>query len=181
MSPKLDAPKPNHSGPDDQVPLRLGRLLDEHAGPLALFASQWSDTPDDCVQEAFVALAEQDPWPENVQAWLYRVVRNRAISQLRSQQRRRKNEAVAARLTPLESNPKLDERLDAMEIAASLDELSPELREVLVARIWGKLTLEQIAAACEISISSAHRRYEAALAALRQRWHIEVTSPNPVR
>jgi hypothetical protein len=35
----------------------LGRLFDEHAGALALFARQWCDGPDDIVQDAFVALA----------------------------------------------------------------------------------------------------------------------------
>ena len=37
----------------------LGRLLDEHGAALALYASQWTDAADDCVQEALVELARQ--------------------------------------------------------------------------------------------------------------------------
>ena len=35
----------------------LGRLLDEHGAALALYASQWTESADDCVQEALVELA----------------------------------------------------------------------------------------------------------------------------
>jgi len=35
----------------------LGRLLDEHGPALALYASQWTDAADDCVQEALIELA----------------------------------------------------------------------------------------------------------------------------
>ena len=51
----------------------------------------------------------------------------------------------------------------------ALDELSNEKREVVIARIWGGLTFEEIAEVAEISSSEAHRRYEAALASLRKR------------
>jgi hypothetical protein len=60
-------------GPDD-----LGRLFDEHAGALVLFARQWCDAPEDVVQDAFVALARQEESPERALAWLFRVVRNGA-------------------------------------------------------------------------------------------------------
>jgi DNA-directed RNA polymerase specialized sigma24 family protein len=58
----------------------LGRLFDEHAAALALFARQWCDTAEDVVQDAFVALARQVPAPDRPVAWLYRVVRNGAIA-----------------------------------------------------------------------------------------------------
>ena len=35
----------------------LGRLLDQHAAALTLYARQWCDTPEDVVQEAFLKLA----------------------------------------------------------------------------------------------------------------------------
>jgi RNA polymerase sigma-70 factor (ECF subfamily) len=49
-----------------------------------------------------------------------------------------------------------------------LERLPEEEREVIVARLWGGMTLEQIAAAFDCSVSSAHRRYEAGIAELRQ-------------
>ena len=47
-----------------------------------------------------------------------------------------------------------------------------ELREVLVARIWGQLSFEEIAGLCHISAATAWRRYQAALDALRSRLEV---------
>jgi RNA polymerase sigma-70 factor (ECF subfamily) len=43
------------------------------------------------------------------------------------------------------------------------------MREVIVARLWGGMTLEAIAAVVGCSVTSAHRRFEAGVAALRER------------
>lgn len=61
-------------------PETFGLLFDEHAGALVLFARQWCDTPDDIVQDAFMALARQTVVPDRLVPWLYRVVRNGAIA-----------------------------------------------------------------------------------------------------
>ena len=59
-------------------PELLGRLVDENAAALVLYARQWCSAPEDVVQEAFLKLAAQKPAPDNPVAWLYRVVRNAA-------------------------------------------------------------------------------------------------------
>ncbi|MFV2068691.1 MAG: RNA polymerase sigma factor [Pirellulales bacterium] len=92
---------------------RLAELVDAHAAALELFASRWTAAPEDCVQEAFVELARQTSEPENVGAWLFRVVRNRALNVARSDRRRREREQVAARLRPTEANDSLVSALDA--------------------------------------------------------------------
>ncbi len=69
------------NGPIDAE--QLGRLLDEHGAALALYASQWTDSADDCVQEALVELARQRQAPDHIVAWLYRVVKNRALNAAR--------------------------------------------------------------------------------------------------
>ena len=55
------------------------------------------------------------------------------------------------------------------ELAAAIASLPDELREVVVARTWGGLNFEQIAELAGCSTSTAHRRYEAGLVALRQK------------
>jgi RNA polymerase sigma factor (sigma-70 family) len=154
---------------DDRVtPELLGRLLDEHGGPLALYAAQWTEAADDCVQEALIELARQPQVPENPVAWLYRVVRNRAISQFRAARRRERREQLALRLRP--TGAAADElTVDADELAAALDSLPEDIRETVVARTWSGLNFEQIADLAGCSTSTAHRRYEAGLAALRER------------
>src|SRR5436190_9094296 len=74
----------------------LGRLFDEHAPALVLYARQWSDRPEDIVQDAFVALARQARPPDRVVPWLYRVVRNGSIAAARGDRRRRRREALAS-------------------------------------------------------------------------------------
>ena len=59
--------------------------------------------------------------------------------------------------------------LEAAEAVGALQTLPDELREVIVLRMWSDLTLEQVAAAVGCSVSTAHRRYEAGLSALRER------------
>jgi DNA-directed RNA polymerase specialized sigma24 family protein len=44
-----------------------------------------------------------------------------------------------------------------------------EQREVVVARIWGGLTFEELAHLVGCSLPTAHRRYQAGLVALRER------------
>lgn len=149
------------------TPEILGRLLDEHGGALVLYAGQWTSTPDDCVQEALVELVRQPALPHSPVAWLFRVVRNRAISQARAAGRRKKHEAQAATLLPAWTQPADEPPFSAQELAAAIESLSDEHREVLVARLWGGLGFEEIAELIGAATSSAHRRYAAALAHLR--------------
>ena len=73
-------------------PELLQRLLDEHGAALELFAAQWTEAPEDCVQEAFLQLVRQPLPPDRIVAWLFRVVRNRAISLQRAASTRRRQD-----------------------------------------------------------------------------------------
>ncbi|MCI0459299.1 MAG: sigma-70 family RNA polymerase sigma factor [Gemmataceae bacterium] len=151
-------------GPDE-----LGRLIDRHAPALALYARQWCAAPEDVVQEAFLKLVGQKQPPRDVLAWLYRVVRNSALSSARSERRRRHHESVAGeRVVPWFTADALS-GLDAETATAALHALPDEEREVIVAHLWGGLTFEQIAEVAGCSSSTAHRRYLAGLTALRER------------
>src|SRR5438067_1496150 len=147
---------------------QLAELIDAHAAALALFARQWCEAPEDVVQEAFCKLAAQSAWPRDPLAWLYRVVRNAAIDAGKSDRRRQRREASVARPVPWFDDVAVD-GLDADSAVAALQNLPPEQREVIVARLWSSLTLEEIAAVVGCSASSAHRRFEAGIATLRER------------
>jgi RNA polymerase sigma-70 factor (ECF subfamily) len=147
----------------------LGRLLDEHAPALVLYARAWCETPQDVVQDAFVQLVRQVEMPQCPVAWLYQVVRNRAISVSRSAMRRRKYEGRSAAEAAVWFVPSEDSRLDAQAAADALATLPLEQRETVVAKLWGGLSFDQIAELTQTSPSTAHRRYQAALAALRER------------
>jgi RNA polymerase sigma-70 factor, ECF subfamily len=147
---------------------QLGRLLDEHGPALALYAAQWTDAADDCVQEALVELAKQRQPPDHVLAWLYRVVKHRALNVARGDRRRREREsrAMAERFAASEQPARFD-HADTMAATDALVQLEPRDRELVVMRIWGGLTYDEIGTALNISTATAHRQYERALTKLR--------------
>ncbi len=154
----------------------LGGLFDEHAATLALYARQWCDAPgaEDIVQDAFVALARQKSGPDRPVAWLYRVVRNGAIGAARQSRRRRRREQRAAdrEVVPASDGSwfaATDDQIDAEHAARLLADLDLETREIIVARLWGGLTFEEIAKLQGCSLTTAHRRYQAGLARLHER------------
>jgi RNA polymerase sigma-70 factor (ECF subfamily) len=153
-------------------PEQLSRLVDEHAAALVLYARQWCAAPEDVVQEAFVKLAAQSRPPDNLAAWLYRVVRNGALAAARGEYRRRRHETIAAQRTPSWFAPSESAHLDGETATAALERLPLEQRETLVAHLWGGLTFEQIGELTGVSSSTAHRRYLTALESLRERLRV---------
>jgi RNA polymerase sigma-70 factor (ECF subfamily) len=121
------------------------------------------------VQEAFVLLAQQSPPPENAPGWLYRVVRNGAISAARSAGRRARREAAVAHHGEPWFEPSEGDRIDAREASQALEQLPLEQREAIVARLWGGRSFEEIAQWMGSSTSTVHRWYQQGLAALRER------------
>lgn len=149
-------------------PETLQRLLGAHGRVLLLYARQWGDAAEDVVQEAFLKLMEQPALPREPKAWLFQVVRNEAASRLRAEIRRRRREEAAADDRPNWFEPGFDAGLDASAATAALQGLPEREREVVVARLWGELTFEQIGAMTGLSASTAHRSYEQGLDRLRQ-------------
>jgi RNA polymerase sigma-70 factor (ECF subfamily) len=154
----------------------LGQLVEEHAAALVLYARQWCAAPEDIVQDAFLKLVAQKKPPDKPVPWLYRVVRNAALSAVRSDRRRRRHEATAAARMPAWFQDADPTSLDAAEVTAALHTLPLEQREVIVAHIWGGLTFEDLAAVAGCSSSTAHRWYLAGLSALRER--LRIPCPN---
>jgi RNA polymerase sigma factor (sigma-70 family) len=150
-------------------PELLGRLFDLYAAPLELYARQLCNCPEDAVQEAFVELARQPMVPAELIAWLYKVVRNKAISASRAVHRRKSHESRATVHNRAWFAPSPDNALDAAIAMTVLENLPSMDREIVVARIWGGLTFKQIAELIGATDSTAHRRYESALSEIRQK------------
>lgn len=146
---------------------QLAKLIEGQAASLQLWVRGRCASCEDVVQEAFCRLAAQEPPPDNPTAWLYRVCRNLAERQRRTDERRKNREQTHGQLQPRSSDQ--FDSLEILETLAAVEQLENELREVVVARIWGKLTLEETAKLCGISTATAFRRYEAALEALRSK------------
>jgi RNA polymerase sigma factor (sigma-70 family) len=162
-------------------PEELGRLVDEHAAALVLYARQWCAAPEDVVQEAFLKLVIQKVPPDSPLPWLYRVVRNEAISTGRRERRRQRYETKAAAQAPAWFTPAETPAIDDQAAEKALAALPLEQREVIVAHVWGGLTFEQIGQVMETSSSSAHRWYLAGLSALRERLGIPCPTKHQIR
>lgn len=170
-----------------QTPPTYRRMEDEPAndpwttwfqlyGPkLLLCARQWTRSladAEDVVQEAFVRFwRHQRHLPGEPMALLVTSVRRAAFDLGRREGRRTLREERSAD-GPEESKAwfvssvEEDERRIAIEDA--LQRIPPEQREVLVLKIWGELTFEQIAVELGLSANTAASRYRYALAALRR-------------
>jgi RNA polymerase sigma-70 factor (ECF subfamily) len=144
----------------------LAELVDRHGAALKLYARQWCRSGDDVVQQALIDLAGCRELPANPVAWLFAAVRRRAISGARSDRRRRNREEAAA----AEWFQRLRDQDEAAQLAAdTLTELPLSDREIIIARFWGQLTFEEIAALTGTSTSSAQRRFEEIINRLRER------------
>lgn len=154
-------------------------LLQRHLKPLGIYAAQFSIDADDVVQEAFLELIQQPTPPENVAAWLYKVVRHKSISAIRSETRRQHREQSKSRTRVNWFEERPDDRLDAQQITQQLRELPDDQREVLVLKIWSDFTFHEIAEVTNSSSSTCHRLYQQALDELRNKAGLPCPNSNP--
>ncbi len=141
-------------------------------GPaLLLFARRWTNSladAEDIVQEAFVRFWRRQHSIEN-RALLYATVRSTALDRLRSDQRRARREAAVALDGAEHFEPFFAARDEGQQLlAAAVERLPNEQREVLTLKIWNELTFAEIANILEISPNTAASRYRYALGALKK-------------
>jgi RNA polymerase sigma-70 factor, ECF subfamily len=143
----------------------------ELAPGLVLFARQFVRSiadAEDIVQDAFVRFWRKEHSIEN-RALLFATVRSVALDLLRRDARRARREANADLEVEQSAQPQFDfDDSSQQELAAAVDRLPVEQREVLVMKIWNELTFAEIGQALAISQNTAASRYRYALAALKK-------------
>lgn len=145
----------------------IAEYFERHAAALEFYASQWTQAAADCVQEAYLEFARLPELPPDPAAWLFRVVRNRALNAARAARRRTVHEQTAAeRNTASRHVPSPAESAALLDLLGTLQD---DQRELVILRIWGQLTWEEIAAITHGSRSSVHRHFLAALEELKQK------------
>lgn len=144
----------------------------EHGARLRLVARQWTRSEadaDDVLQEAFVRFwKHQRHLPGNPNALVVTSIRRSALDLLRRSDRRALREkAVGDDMeTVTWFEPEADPRLAAL--ADSLKLLPAEQREVVVLKVWGDLTFDEIGEQLSISPNTAASRWRYAMEALRR-------------
>lgn len=149
----------------------LSELIDRHLGPLMSWVGPHSGIAEDIVQQTFIKLAGLDVVPENNTAWLYTVSRNEAINQSIYAHRRRRRQQLASQPESVSADT-VWASAEAAELAETLAQLPDELRQVVVARIWGDLSFEEIGTLLGCCKATVWRRYESALLLLRKTYGV---------
>jgi len=148
---------------------QLAEWYEAHGTELMLYARQWSpdQQAEDIVQDAFLKLLKQRKCPDNVRAWLFRVVRNASISLVRRLQQRQAGQKFLYReVMWFESRP--DDVIDARLAQDILQTLPSHLCETVLLRIWGQMSFKEIAQVMNKSIPWIHNEYKTALKMIRK-------------
>ena len=158
---------PARNAPVNVTPEQLGAWITRWGGPLQAWLRGRCASPEDVVQETFCRLAQQRRAPERVSAWLFQVAANLMREEHRraARESRRFQEVARPEARPCD----LERQVEADDLRQNIDGLPDELREVLIARLWGELTFQDISRLVGVSAATVQRRYERSLILLRER------------
>ena len=121
---------------------------------------------EDILQETFLRFLTAVCVPGKEQAWLYRVARNLCYDHLRKAKREEPEAEMPAHRESRTEIPVYKEvRYAYIELIASL---SPVEQEIVTLKIVGGLTHREIGAVLGITARAAQKRYERAIASLRE-------------
>lgn len=117
---------------------------------------------EDVLHQVFLKLLGKSQLPDDPRPYLFKAVRNNAFNTTRGD----------ARFTDIGGQEwlvKPTEKVQAaLEIEQAMRQLPAEQREVVAMKIWGEMTLAEIAQVLEIPENTAASRYRYALNKLRE-------------
>jgi RNA polymerase sigma-70 factor, ECF subfamily len=122
---------------------------------------------EDVLHQVFIGLLSKAEQPAEARPYLFKCVRNCALNLRRN----------GARMVSLDEQQWLVKPQGMMEagieVEISLRGLPPEQREVVLMRVWGEMTLEEIATVLDVPANTVASRYRYALAKLREILKVE--------
>lgn len=150
---------------------QLSALFEAYSDALLLYARAWlpEHAAQDAVQVAFTRLMSCARPPIDASPWLFRTVRNEAITRLRRKGRRARHKERIAAHRSMWFESRNEDLIDARLAQDILMTLEPSQREVVALRIWGQMSLREIAEIVGAPLTTVHSRYKTALAAIRKK------------
>ncbi len=147
----------------------------KHGAKLLLFARQQARNPadaEDLLQEAFVRIWRLYGHTSEVPpALVFQSIRRLAIDWVRRDERRGNREQKVARYEATESSwfeRPMERRERHVLLEQAVRRLPRDQQEVVLLKIWGELTFEEIGKALDISMNTAASRYRYGLEKLRK-------------
>ncbi|NUN47365.1 MAG: sigma-70 family RNA polymerase sigma factor [Candidatus Brocadiae bacterium] len=151
----------------------IRQLYQEHGPALLLYARSLLrdvSAAEDVLQQVFVRLLEKNlPEPAEPRPYLFRAVRNGALNWRRDAPRDARLDAAAWFV----SVPPGREEGDGERLRAALDALPEDQREVVVMKVWGGLTFEEVADSLGIPANTAASRWRYGLEKLKSQMAME--------
>lgn len=149
---------------ESESALKVQHAFAAYAPKLVLYGRQWVDveTAEDCVQDVFVRLMLQRRWPDRLEGWLFKLVRNEVVNTVRRNSRQRRRAASVERQANW-FQPDEKDLVDVSAVQTALDGLSDLVREVVMLRVWANLSFEDISSITGMSSTTAFRRYREGL------------------
>ena len=117
---------------------------------------------EDVVQQVFLKLLQgQNSMPQTPPAYLFRAVRNASLNLRRNRQHEVGMQENETWFVGPSAHPE-----EVLTLQAALRTLPEEQRETVFLKVWGGLTLQEIADTLEIPVNTAASRYRYALGRL---------------
>lgn len=122
---------------------------------------------EDVLHHVFLKLLGKGQLPDDPRPYLFKAVRNSSFNTMRAGRR-------FTEIGEQEWLVKPAEKVEAaLEIEQAMRQLPPEQREVVAMRIWGEMTLEEIATVLDVPANTVASRYRYALSKLREILKVE--------
>jgi RNA polymerase sigma factor (sigma-70 family) len=144
-----------------------------------LFRAQGVDDPDDLTSEVFVGVLRNLAWfdgdARSFRSWVFTIAYRRLADERRRSARRPAPLPLAARPEPAapdDVHAEVERSLATERVRALCDRLAPAQRDVLLLRVFGDLTVDQVAGVIGRSrgaVKALQRRGYAAIALLLER------------
>ena len=138
----------------------------------ALVITRSATRAEDAVHDAFYQLLRGDPRPIDLKSYVFRAVRNAALSQVRGSKRR--DETLPDSV--FDPGPYPDESAERAELQRRvehcLSELSPDERETIVEHLFAELSFQEIATIRGAPLGTVVSWYRRGLEKLRARTEV---------
>ncbi len=132
---------------------------------LALSITKNRATAEDVVQDALIAVAEIATQPENLKAYLFRCIRNKALHY-----NKKASQVESLDESYLQSNSNsLENSIFKMNIIREIELLNDEQQLVLNLKLFGELTFAEISKLLEISINTVASQYRRGINILKEK------------
>lgn len=145
------------------------RLYEVHGRALLAYACAFLRDPseaEDVLHQVFLQLLGERVSAIASPGYLFRAVRNRVLNHIRDRSREVELDDSAQWLESPSGSTET-----ALALQSALRAIPEEQREVIVLKVWGQLTFDDISGVVGISPNTAASRYRYGLAKLTEVWH----------